>query len=73
MLTDDISDALYVLRSLRAVVRNSFGPCFLSLVDLRWIRKCQLLLRYHTGLEFGALDLVSGHRLRRPPRRMGTG
>lgn len=58
------SDALHVFRSFRTAIRCSAGPSILSLVDLCRVRKCQLLLCHHSGLELGTFYPVGGHCLR---------
>lgn len=67
------SDALHLLCCLGYPVRDPPWPGILSVMDICWVRKCQLLLRNYPCLESRSLCFGCGHRVCRPPGRMGAG
>lgn len=67
-----LSNAIYLLRSLGNPILHPSRSRFLPSMDLRRVRKRQLLLRHHSSLEFGSLHPSRRHHLRRPQRRVGT-
>lgn len=57
------SDALYFLRGIGSSICNPSRTGFLPPLDLRWLWKCQLLLRNHASVEFGPGNPSGRHRL----------
>jgi hypothetical protein len=50
------SNAIHILGTSHYTVCNLSRTCVLPSLDIRWLRKRQLLLRHHTSMELGAVD-----------------
>lgn len=66
-----LDPSLHLSRSRCATLLHAPRTCLPPSLDLRWLRECELLLRYYAGLEPGTAHLVNRHIIRGPERRMG--
>lgn len=73
LCTDWSSDTVHFYCCIGVAVFDPAGTSILPLVDLCWIRQCQLLLCHYPGVELGVDHSCWRHTVCRDARRMGIG